>query len=411
MNMPSTHPKAGPFDSIVLDRESKNERTVAKLRLAINLLSLTADIAAYAQLITFTINPPTLRTLALDGLLTLASCLVLFWVTSRPYWRGTKFFTISIDYALITSLLLFDPTVSQNPQLLAWMSLVAGVFVYSYNLLRFSAAGTVYAGAHAVALFSYFAFAFDVPDSAPMLFFLVMLLVIGFIVTISNLKMMREANAKIMMERFLAPQLVNELLTAKSLPASGGKSQEITLLFADIRSFTAMAERHRPERVVEFLNDYLSVMTEIIFAHNGTIDKFIGDAVMAFFGAPMPTEKDAENALRAAAAMIDVLPAIAARHTGMAPLAIGIGIHTGDAIVGNIGSERRLDYTAIGDAVNLASRIEGLTKRYGCGILMSEATRLRLPADGLPGLVWREIDRVAVKGKSASTLIFEVIEN
>ena len=399
----------GPFDSIVLDRERKNERTVAKLRLALNFFSLIADFAGYAHVINFTNVAPTWQTLALDVALTCISCLVLIWVTQRQYWRGTKFVTISLDYVLVTSLLLFDPTVSQNPQVLPWMALVAGLFVYSYNLLRFSVAGTLYAGAQAVAMFCYFAIACNVADFVPMLFAFMMLLTIGLIVTISNLRMMREANARLMMERFLAPELVSELLTAKTLPVSGGKSQRITLLFADIRSFTAMAEKHSPERVVGFLNDYLSTMTEIIFAHNGTVDKFIGDAVMAFFGAPRPTEKDEENALRAAAAMTRALPEIATRHPGMSPLAIGIGIHTGEAIVGNIGSERRLDYTAIGDSVNLASRIEGLTKRYGCGILLSEATRARLPAGGLPGIALREIDLVAVKGKAQPTLIYELV--
>lgn len=400
---------SGPFDAIVLDRERKNERMVAKLRLSLNLFSLIVDIAAYAKLISFTNIVPTIQTLALDATLTGISCIVLVWVTQFKYWSGTKYVTISLDFALVTSLLLFDPTVSQNPQILPWMALVAALFVYSYNLLRFSVAGTLYAGAHALAMFCYFAIACDVADFVPMLFGFLMLLTIGLIVAISNLKMMREANAKIMMERFLAPELVNELLTAKNLPVSGGKTQNITLLFADIRGFTAMAEKHSPERVVEFLNDYLSTMTEIIFAHNGTVDKFIGDAVMAFFGAPRPTGKDEENAMRAAAAMTQALPVIAARHPGMTPLAIGIGIHTGEAIVGNIGSERRLDYTAIGDAVNLASRIEGLTKQYGCEIILSEATRLGLPAEGLPGMALRELDLVAVKGKAQTTLIYEAV--
>ena len=399
----------GPFDSIVLDRERTNERTVAKLRLALNFFSLVADFAGYTHIIDFTHVTPTWQTLALDATLTWISCLVFVWVTYRRYWRGTKFVTISLDYALVASLLVLDPTVSQNPQILPWMALVAGLFVYSYNLLRFSVAGTLYAGAHAIAMFCYFAIACNVADFIPMLFSLMMLLSIGLIVTVSNLKMMREANAKVMMERFLAPELVSELLTAKTLPVSGGKTQRITLLFADIRAFTVMAEKHSPERVVEFLNDYLSTMTEIIFAHDGTVDKFIGDAVMAFFGAPRPTDRDEKNALRAAAAMTGALPEIAARHPGMTPLAIGIGIHTGEAIVGNVGSERRLDYTAIGDAVNLASRIEGLTKQYGCGILLSEATRAQLPVDGLPGLALREIDLVAVKGKAQPTLIYEAV--
>jgi len=397
------------FSEIIRQRERKNERVVAYVRFSFNLMSSVGDTLGFFGLIHFTSVPPNGVTLGLDLTLVLAAGAVLFAVTRLPYWRGLKFFSITLDFTFIALLLLFDPSVSQSPVLIPWLALVAALFVYSYNLLRFSAAGTLYAALLAIVLFLVFALRYQVVDFLPMLLGLSMFLVIGYFLTTSNIKMMREANARLLMERFLAPELVSELLSQNVLPSHGGKSQETTILFADIRSFTSISERLPPERVVAFLNAYLSTMTEIIFAHGGTIDKFIGDAIMAFFGAPRRSVADEENAVNAAVAMVKALPQIAEKFPEVGPLKIGVGIHTGDVVVGNIGSEKRLDYTAIGDNVNLASRIEGLTKGYGCSILISDATRQKLGARAQTNYQIREIDLVAVQGKQTSTKIFEVV--
>lgn len=153
-------------------------------------------------------------------------------------------------------------------------------------------------------------------------------------------------------------------------------------------------------------------MTEVIFKFNGTIDKFIGDAIMTIFGAPFKRDDDALRAVKSAVAMIREIESI---NEVMAnpedKLQVGIGIHTGEAIVGNIGSDRRLDYTVIGDNVNLASRIEGLTKHYQCSILISEATFKQLEGkfSDEDGFLIREIDQVIVKGKSKPITVYEVV--
>jgi len=151
-------------------------------------------------------------------------------------------------------------------------------------------------------------------------------------------------------------------------------SQTITILFADIRGFTRISEHAAPEKIVNLLNRYFSAMTDIIFAHGGTLDKYLGDGLMALFGAPTTTPEDASNALNAAVAMQRRLLGINTelRQEGLSEVGVGIGLHTGDVIVGYIGSERRSEYTAIGDAVNTASRLESNAK--GGQILISDAT-------------------------------------
>jgi len=146
------------------------------------------------------------------------------------------------------------------------------------------------------------------------------------------------------------------------------------VLFADIRGFTAISETENPENVVGLLNHYFSAMTEIIFEHGGTLDKYIGDGLMALFGAPTATPEDAQNAVKAAVAMQNRLVSLKTELAadGFANIAIGIGLHTGVATIGYIGSERRSEYTAIGDTVNLASRLESNT--IGGQILISDAT-------------------------------------
>lgn len=176
-----------------------------------------------------------------------------------------------------------------------------------------------------------------------------------------------------------------------------GSREEMTVLFSDVRSFTTMSENLEAEQVVDLLNAHFGVMTEIIFRHDGTLDKFIGDAIMAFWGAPLRTADHAEKAVRAGLEMVVGLDLVNAqlRSRSLPQIQVGIGLNTGSVVLGNIGSERKLDYTVIGDNVNLASRMEGLTSKYGCAVLLSESTFEAVEGKFECALV----DRVRVKGK------------
>jgi adenylate cyclase len=185
-------------------------------------------------------------------------------------------------------------------------------------------------------------------------------------------RLAKEEVARANYSRFLPEYVVTQMLENPDSFKLGGVNQTITVLFADIRGFTALSEHTKPEKVVQLLNKYFTQMTDIIFAHGGTLDKYIGDGLMALFGAPTATPDDANNALHAAVAMQRSVNSIneELRAEGLKEIGIGIGLHTGEATVGYIGSERRSEYTAIGDTVNLASRLESNCK--GGQILLSE---------------------------------------
>ncbi|MES9887869.1 MAG: adenylate/guanylate cyclase domain-containing protein [Candidatus Sedimenticola sp. 6PFRAG1] len=207
-----------------------------------------------------------------------------------------------------------------------------------------------------------------------------------------------------MFQRFLDPRVVEELVDEGSLlPEGRGQSREVTVLFSDIRNFTTLSEAHTAEEVVSMLNDYFSRQVGVIFHHGGTMDKFIGDAIMAFWGAPVVDHNQAVNAVTAAMAMETALAEFRHEYGGeFSQLDIGIGIHSGQAVVGFIGSENRFDYTAIGDTVNLASRIEGQTKGLA-RILVSEATRVHC------GDAFEFVDHglFQVKGRSEQVRLYE----
>jgi len=187
-------------------------------------------------------------------------------------------------------------------------------------------------------------------------------------------RLAREEVARANYSRFLPEYVVKQMLENPESFKLGGVNQTITILFADIRGFTSISEHAPPEKIVGLLNRYFSAMTDIIFAHGGTLDKYLGDGLMALFGAPTTTPEDASNAINAAVAMQRRLLGInmELRQEGLSEVGVGIGLHTGEVTVGYIGSERRSEYTAIGDSVNTASRLESNAK--GGEILVSDAT-------------------------------------
>jgi adenylate cyclase len=204
---------------------------------------------------------------------------------------------------------------------------------------------------------------------------------------------------------YMSEKVIAHLMSHPELLNLGGERRHVTLFFSDLAGFTSISERLSAEEVVGLLNDYLSRMTDIILDEEGTVDKFEGDAIMAFWGAPLPQEDQALRACRAALRQQAALSELNQQfqEMGLPPLAMRIGLHTGEAVVGNLGSEKRFDYTAIGDTVNLASRLEGLNKFYGTYIMVSETTMTECGDD----VLFREIDRVAVKGKETAVAVYQ----
>lgn len=218
---------------------------------------------------------------------------------------------------------------------------------------------------------------------------------------------LEKQQARSMLSRYLHPGIVKEMLKSSTAAQLGGTRAELTVLFSDIRGFTSISERLSPEEVVSLLNEYLSVMTEVIFKYEGTVDKFEGDAILAFFGAPQAHQDDPLRAVRTAIDMRDRLEELQDSWIGRTetPLRIGIGINTGQAVVGNIGSHRRMDYTIIGDAVNLAARLQDLTKEYGASILISGSTKAAVEHR----CQLRSLGSIEVRGRRQPVDLYEVI--
>jgi len=204
------------------------------------------------------------------------------------------------------------------------------------------------------------------------------------------------------LERFLSPAISRKIAAEAADIRLGGESQRITLLFADVRGFTTMAEKMKPREAVEVLNEFFARMTNVIFEHDGTLDKYLGDGLMALFGAPFALQNDAEAAVRAAVNMQKSVAELN-KISGKPPLSIGIGIHTGEAVVGFLGTERRMDYTAIGDTVNVASR---LTSQAGpAQIVISAATQGQIAR----GISCCPLSPMKLKGRDEPIEVHEVL--
>ncbi len=202
--------------------------------------------------------------------------------------------------------------------------------------------------------------------------------------------------------KVVSEEIATELL--KGELKLGGETREVTVLFADLRGFTALCEKREPEMILNLLNRYLTAMTTIIEKHAGVVDKYIGDAIMALFGAPVKREDDPQNAIHCSLEMCKQLVLINEEFSreGLPMLTMGVGINTGATVAGNMGSESRHNYTVIGDSVNLSSRLEGLTKIYGVPVIVSDSTR-----SVCPEFTYRELDRVQVKGRNEPLTIHQ----
>jgi adenylate cyclase len=221
----------------------------------------------------------------------------------------------------------------------------------------------------------------------------------------SHAELSRRVIERQALERFLSSVIVEKILASPDEIRLGGENQIATILFADIRGFTRLSERLPPQQVVELLNEYFSEMTDLIFENGGTLDKYLGDGIMALFGAPWPKPDDAQRSVKTAAEMQRALTALNRQWEarGQEPLQMGLGINTGQVTAGNIGSAKRMDYTVIGDAVNLASRL--CANAAGGQILISESTFREI--DG--GFPARRLETLRVKGKAAAVEVYEVL--
>ena len=206
---------------------------------------------------------------------------------------------------------------------------------------------------------------------------------------------------------YISPELVSQIVKNPEMLKLGGEKREVTVLFSDIRGFTTISERFSPETIVNILNKYLGPMTKIVLSNKGTLDKYIGDAIMAIYNAPLDIEDHAFLACKTALEMINELDNVNRefKELGFPPIDIGIGIHTGDVIVGNMGTDIRFDYTAIGDTVNLSSRLESLNKLYKTHIIVSESTKIKIINNSFK---FRQLDMIKVKGKNIPIVIYEL---
>lgn len=405
---PSPH-AAGRFEEILRLEGARTELIISKLRLAALSLFFIMDsvVHFWGGVSTFKVTGVTV---ACDAAYLALAAALLVWLFRRPPGPGFKYAAVSLDLLFGAVYTLSYLPTGMAPDLLVGMFFSLALLIELVCGLRFSFASTIYAGAAGIA----FCLALGALVGAHPEMIIAAAVMVGMAGAVSayvsrrHLLAVRQMMERSMFERFLPRQVVDQFISGEHDTELGGREMEVTILFTDIRNFTALCEGMRPLEVLGLLNDYYTAVAAVIFRHSGMLDKFIGDAVMAVFGAPLKQPDDAD---RAAACAVEVKRVVARMNAeraarGGRPIDFGIGMHTGVVVAGNLGSPERMEYTVIGDTVNVASRVEGLTRKLGAVILATGSTRAALKGD------WGAVSHgeFQVKGRAEPLAIWSLDE-
>ncbi len=329
---------------------------------------------------------------------------------------GVEGHATALDNILSGDFLSYGPLGREKASLILFILLIGGGILFAVAIEKLESIPALILGASTLGVLGLFdsklLFARDIHWNFS---FLYAQLLITFVITNAIKYVLEERNKKFIkgaFSKYVAPAIVDSILKDPTKLTVGGERRELSILFSDIRGFTTFSERMDPKQLAAFLNDYLGIMTDVVFDNEGTLDKYIGDAVMAFWGAPLDQAKHAANACKAAKIMLQKLAEHRPRFQSQygVEVNIGIGINSGLVNVGNMGSDRIFEYTVIGDHVNLASRLEGLTKYYGAGIVTSRFTFDLILKGGEPLPAHRTLDSVKVKGKKDAIELIQVLE-
>lgn len=369
--------------NVLLREEARAERSIARLRLVLAVLLAAAALAMY-----FSGSPALGFSYSLGlplawGIYAIGAALVWFQLRSKSGARWQKYMLTLYDFTFLAVYFSLAWAAGMAPDMVVGAAGSTALLLETLCALRFSLPTTALASVLGTALPILMGTAFG--SSAPMKWIMASLCAgaggIACFLSHRYRQTLRFVIERAQFERFLPRPVVEAVISGEKDIDLGGREMEASVLFADIHGFTSLCEGMRPLEVLSLLNDYFSAVAAVVFRYGGTLDKYIGDAVMAVFGAPIAHPDDAERAVRCALGIREALARVNLERDaqGLRSVTFGVGVHTGLVVAGTLGSQDRMDYTVIGDAVNVACRVEALTRSLGAQILITRATFERLP--------------------------------